>query len=290
MYNLTDITTVKRILKKFGFRFSKSLGQNFLIDENIPRLIAEKSGIDGDFGVIEIGPGVGTLTAELAKFAKKVVSIEIDKALIPVLGETLKEFDNIKLVNSDVMKTDINKIISEEFEGLKVAVCANLPYYITTPVIMHLLECRLNIESITVMVQKEVAQRLCAKAGTSAYGSITLAVNYYTKPEILFEVKSSSFYPEPKVDSAVIKFEILGEPPVKVKDERLLFAVIKAAFSQRRKTLVNALCNNLTPKIQKPDLTEILNLCGIPVNIRGEMLDLSAFSKLSDIILEYYQK
>jgi 16S rRNA (adenine1518-N6/adenine1519-N6)-dimethyltransferase len=290
MYNLTDIKTIQAILKKYGFRFSKSLGQNFLTDSEVPIKIAELAQIDEGYGVIEIGPGMGTLTVELAKRAKKVVAVELDSTLLPVLGETLKDFANIQIINNDVLKTDINQIIEEHFKGLKVAICANLPYYITTPVIMYLLESKVKAESLTFMVQKEVALRLCAKPNTADYGAITLAVNFYTKPSLLFNVPATSFTPMPKVESSVIRLELLRQPPVQVENERFLFRVIKAAFSQRRKTLVNSVCNTLGEKIHKEDIFNALQICGLSENIRGEVLSLEDFARFSENIYKNIKK
>lgn len=290
MYNLTDIKTIQTILKKHGFRFSKSLGQNFLTDSEVPVKIAELAEIDESYGVIEIGPGMGTLTVELAKRAKKVVAIELDRDLMPILKETLKEFNNIEIINNDVLKTDINQIIEEQFSGLKVAICANLPYYITTPVIMYLLENKVKAESLTFMVQKEVALRLCAKPDTADYGAITLAVNFYTKPSLLFNVPATSFTPMPKVESSVVRLEIQNEPPVKVENERFLFRVIRAAFAQRRKTLVNSVCNTLGEKIHKDEILAALNICGLAENIRGEVLSLEDFARFSEIIYKNIKK
>lgn len=290
MYNLTDIKTINAILKKYGFRFSKSLGQNFLTDSEVPVKIAELAEINENYGVIEIGPGMGTLTVELAKRAKRVVAIELDRDLLPILKETLKEFNNIEIINNDVLKTDINQIIEENFGGLKVAICANLPYYITTPVIMYLLENKVKAESLTFMVQKEVALRLCAKPDTSDYGAITLAVNFFTKPSLLFNVPATSFTPMPKVESSVVRLEIRTEPPVKVENERFLFRVIRSAFAQRRKTLVNSVCNTLGEKIHKDEILAALNICGLSENIRGEVLSLEDFSRFSEIIYKNIKK
>lgn len=286
MYNLTDFKTIKSILKKYNFRFSKSLGQNFLTDENIPIMITESAKIDETTGVIEIGPGIGTLTAQLAKQAKKVVAIELDRALIPILNETLSEFQNIKIINSDFLKIDLNTLIEEEFKGLNVVICANLPYYITTPIIMHIIENKIKVKRLIFMVQKEVALRLCAKPNTREYGAITLAINYYTVPSILFDVLNTSFTPIPKVTSTVICLEIREEPPVMVKNEKFLFSVIKASFSQRRKTFSNAVCNTLGIKINKQDINTVLKKFEFNENIRGEVLSLEDFAKISDTLFE----
>ncbi|MBR2714972.1 MAG: 16S rRNA (adenine(1518)-N(6)/adenine(1519)-N(6))-dimethyltransferase RsmA, partial [Ruminococcus sp.] len=241
MDNLTNILTIKDLLHRHGFSFSKSLGQNFLINPSVCPRMAKYCGADSGVGVIEIGPGFGVLTHELCKMADKVVSIELDKRLMPVLKETMAEHDNFKVINEDVLKVDLHKLIKEEFQGMRVVVCANLPYYITSPVIMKLLEDKLMIDSITVMVQKEAALRLCAEIGTRDSSAITVAVNYYCEPKLLFHVCSGSFMPAPKVDSAVIRLDISENPRVEAKDEKTFFTVVKAAFAQRRKTVVNSI-------------------------------------------------
>ena len=241
--NLTNIGTVKEILSRHGFSFSKGLGQNFIINPDICPKIAENGNACKGFGVLEIGTGIGVLTAELAKSADKVTAVEIDTRLLPILEETLADFDNVKIINEDVMKCDLHKLIEEEFSGLRVAVCANLPYYITSPIIMMLLESRLPIESITVMVQKEAAQRLCAKVGTRESGAITVGVNYYGTVKNLFGVSRGSFMPAPNVDSAVIRIDLNGEHRLDEESERFFFRVVKAGFSQRRKTLANSLAS-----------------------------------------------
>ena len=240
--NLYDYNTVNRILTSHGFTFSKALGQNFIIDPDICPSMASELHADSQTGVLEIGPGIGVLTKELCHVCGKVVSIELDKRLFPVLKETLGGFDNLEIVEGDVMKLNLNEIISEKFSSMtSVKVCANLPYYITSPVIMALLEQKLPIDEIIVMVQKEAAERLCARIGSRDSGAVTVAVNYYAKAEMLFEVPKDCFYPSPKVDSAVIRLKIRQNPPVNVKDETHFFKVVKAAFSQRRKTALNCL-------------------------------------------------
>lgn len=282
MNGLSDIRTVKNILSRHGFTFSKSLGQNFLIDPSVCPKMAELSGAAEGAGVIEIGPGIGVLTNELCALARKVVAIELDRRLIPVLSETLSEHNNLKIVHGDVLKIDLKKLIEDEFGGTDVAVCANLPYYITSPVIMKLLEDRLPVSSITVMVQKEAAQRICADVGTRSSGAITVSVNYFAKPKLLFNVSAGSFMPAPKVDSAVIRLDVLKEPPVKVNDEKMLFTVVKAAFSQRRKTLANSLSSALS--INKSEVNQILLKSDIPLNARAEQLKLQNFADLANII------
>lgn len=278
MEKLSNISNIKSILSRHGFTFSKSLGQNFLINPSVcPRMAAE-CGAGAGVGVIEIGPGIGVLTCELARLADKVVSVELDKRLIPVLDETLAEFDNVKIINDDALKVDFHKLIEDEFKGMSVCICANLPYYITSPVIMRLLELKLPIQAITVMVQKEAAQRICAEVGTRQSSALTVAVNYYAKAQLLFNVSSGSFMPAPKVDSAVIRLDINKTPPVYVTDEELLFKIIKAAFGQRRKTLSNSLSAGLN--IEKTKLNAMLESSGIPANYRAEQLTLQNFASL----------
>lgn len=282
MKKLSDIGTIKDILSRHGFSFSKGLGQNFLINPTVCPRMAELSGADEEVGVIEIGPGIGVLTAELCSIAKKVVAVEIDKRLIPVLNETLEEFDNIKVINEDVLKLDLHRLIAEEFPEMRVVVCANLPYYITSPVIMKLLEERLPIDAITVMVQKEAAQRMCAQVGTRQSGAVTVAVKFYSDPEILFNVSAGSFMPAPKVDSAVIRLNVLDEPAVDVDDSSKFFRVVKASFGQRRKTLPNSLSNGLG--LPKAEINKVLNDCGISLNTRAEQMSLQDFKAIADRI------
>lgn len=280
MNRLSDIGTIKDILSRHGFTFSKSLGQNFLINPSVCPRMAELSGAGRGVGVIEIGPGIGVLTNELCKLADKVVAIELDKRLLPVLDETLGEYDNLKIVNADVLETDLHKLIEEEFSGMEVVVCANLPYYITSPVIMKLLEDKLPISAITVMVQKEAAQRICAEVGSRQSGAVTVSVNYYAKPEMLFSVSAGSFMPAPKVDSAVIRLNVLDEPPVKVNDEKKFFSVIKASFSQRRKVISNSLSSGLS--LDKSKTAEVLEKSGVPLNARAEKLSLQNFADIAN--------
>lgn len=284
MDRLSDIGTIKEILNKYGFSFSKALGQNFLVNPSVCPRMAENSGADRGVGVIEVGPGIGVLTCELAKRAEKVVAVELDKRLLPVLEDTLSEYNNIKVINADILKLDLHTLINEEFEGLDVVVCANLPYYITSPVIMKLLEDKLAIRSITVMVQKEAADRLCADLGTRQAGAVTAAVNYYAKPEMLFKVSSGSFMPPPKVDSAVIKLTLHDKPTVNVENEEMLFKVIKAAFAQRRKTLLNTLSSGLG--ISKSELSPMLENAGVSPTSRAEQLSLSDFAAVCNSIAE----
>lgn len=279
---LSNIGTIKDILGRHGFTFSKSLGQNFLINPSVCPKMAKQSGAKKGVGVIEVGPGIGVLTCQLAERADRVVAIELDKRLLPVLDETLAEYDNIKIINDDILKIDLKKLIETELNGMEVVVCANLPYYITSPVIMKLLEDRLPINALTVMVQKEAAQRICAEVGSRQSGAVTVAVNYYAKPQILFGVSAGSFMPAPKVDSAVIRLDILKEPCVQVEDEELFFKVVKAAFSQRRKTLPNSLSAGL--QISKLTVTNALNRANVPVNYRAEQLTMEQLAKISNAI------
>ena len=279
MNRLSDIGTIKEILGRHGFTFSKSLGQNFLINPSVCPRMAELSGAEKGVGVIEIGPGIGVLTNELCKLADKVVAVELDKRLLPVLDETLAEYDNIKVINADVMELDLNALIADEFEGMDVVVCANLPYYITSPIIMKLLEDKLPIKAITVMVQKEAAQRICAEVGSRMSGAVTVSVNYYAKPSMLFSVSAGSFIPAPKVDSAAIRLDILSKPPVQT-NEKKFFAVIKAAFSQRRKVISNSLSSGLS--LSKEKTLEILKSANVPSNARAEKLSLDDFANIAN--------
>lgn len=270
---------MRDILDSYGFKFSKSLGQNFLIDGNIINKIVDTAEIDENSGVIEIGPGFGTLTQCLAKRAKKVIAVEIDKSLIDVHKVTLP-YDNLKVIYDDFMKIDINKLIEEEFEGMNVKIVANLPYYITTPIIMKILEERYKISKIVVMVQKEVAQRLNAKPNTKEYSSISLAVQYRADTKISMIVPNTVFMPRPKVDSAVIELNILDKPRIEVLDEKILFNVIRESFGQRRKTILNSLSSNLN--YPKSLVKAALENANINPSIRGEALTLEEFGKISD--------
>lgn len=279
MENLSNISVIRDVLSRHGFSFSKGLGQNFLINPTVCPRMAEMGNAKPGWGIIEIGAGVGVLTAELARRADKVVCIEIDGRLLPVLDETLAEFDNIKIVNEDVLKVDLHKLIEQEFAGMPVAVCANLPYYITSPIIMNLLEAHLPIASLTVMVQKEAAARLCAEPGSREVGAVSIAVRYYSDPKILFQVSRGSFLPAPEVDSTVIRLDVRDHPPVEVGSEEQFFKVVRAAFSQRRKTLPNTLSAGLG--IPKAQAIEMLEKAGIPTNLRAEQLTLDQFALLS---------
>lgn len=277
--NLTNIGTVKEILSRHGFNFSKGLGQNFIINLDICPKIAENGNAQSGYGILEIGTGIGVLTKELALRADKVSAVEIDKRLMPVLAETLADFDNIKIYNEDVMKADLHKIINDDFSGLKAAVCANLPYYITSPVIMMLLESNLPIESITVMVQKEAAQRLCAEVGTRESGAITVGVNYYGTVRQLFGVSRGSFMPSPNVDSAVIRIDIDKKYNLNAEQEKFFFKMVKSGFSQRRKTLANAMSSLMG--FNKNDVYSVLESLGISESIRIEALTMEQLIQLA---------
>lgn len=283
MQNLSDISVIKKILSEHGFTFSKSLGQNFLINPTVCPRMADACGADCGTGVLEIGAGIGVLTAELAKRAKKVVSLELDTRLIPVLAETLGEFSNVEVLNADVLKLDLNKLIDDCFQGMHVAVCANLPYYITSPVIMALLESRIPVDAVTVMVQKEAAARLCAPVGSRDAGAVTVAVNYYAQAEKLFDVSAGSFMPAPKVDSSVIRLNIRKEPPVEVSDEKFFFRVIKAAFGQRRKTASNSLSAGLG--IPKDKVSTAIAAAGFEPSVRAESLTMQELARLGECLL-----
>lgn len=281
--DLTSPKTIKQIREKFGFTFKKGLGQNFLTSSDILEQIAEAAEID-EGGVLEIGPGFGVLTKVLCEYAKKVVTVEIDDRLIPVLDYTLSGCDNLKIVQGDVLKLDLKRLIDTEFGSDKISVAANLPYYITTPIITRLLESKLPLNNIIVMVQKEVAERLSAKEGSKNYGAITLLCRYYAEPEIITKVPASLFVPPPKVDSAVLKLKILNKPSVTVRDESTFFKTVKGAFAQRRKTLLNCLCTAFP--IPKADMTRLLESSGVEPSRRGETLSIEEFALLSDNIYE----
>ena len=279
MKRLSDIGTIKELLSKHGFTFSKALGQNFLVNPSVCPRMAEYSGAGRGVGVIEIGPGIGVLTNELCQLADKVVAVELDKRLLPVLAETLEEYDNIRIVNADVLELDLKALIAEEFAGMEVVVCANLPYYITSPVIMKLLEEELPVSAVTVMVQKEAAQRICARVGSRESGAVTVAVHYYAEPELLFSVSAGSFMPAPKVDSAVIRLNVRREPPVKA-DKKAFFAVVKAALGQRRKVISNSLSAGLG--VGKEEIRALLDRAGVPQNARAEALSMEDFAAIAN--------
>lgn len=280
--DLCNINHIKALLARHKFHFSKSLGQNFLIDPQIPQDIAAAAGLGATVGVLEIGPGIGCLTVELAKLANKVATVEFDKNLYPILGETLKDYDNISLIRGDILEADLDALVNEHFSGLKPVVAANLPYHITTPILSKLIDSKLFAQ-ITVMVQREVALRMCAAPGTSDYGAFSLYINYHTKAEILFDIPPGSFVPAPKVFSSVICLTKRDVPPVNTQPEKL-FALIKAAFSQRRKTLVNCIMST-SPHIPKDQLVAGLKSLGLDPRIRGEVLSLEQFSALADLLI-----
>lgn len=283
MENLSNISVIKDICQRFGFSFSKSLGQNFIINPSVCPRIAEMGGADAETGVIEIGTGFGVLTHELAKRAKKVVAIELDTRLLPVLEYTLSEHKNVKVINEDVLKVDLASLIREEFAGMDVVVCANLPYYITSPIIMALLEQRLPIKAVTVMVQKEAAARLCAAMPSRDCGAVTAAVRYFSDPRVLFPVSRGSFMPAPNVDSCVIRLDVKKELPLSGEQERRLFTVIKGAFSQRRKTLQNTLGSSLG--LPKPAVADALLKIGQKPTARAEELSLEDFIRLNEALM-----
>ncbi len=286
--NLTDINTVKEIMEKFELNFKKKFGQNFLINAAVPARIADEcTDGDFDFGILEIGPGIGTLTYELAKRYKKVVAIEIDTALLPALEYTLDEFCNVKIISADVMKSDIADICKREFtdNGLKVAVCANLPYYITTPVIMHLLESGTPFDYMTVMVQKEVAARLCCEPNTPDYGSITASLAYYGRSKKLFSVPAGCFMPAPNVDSAVMRTKLYKNPPVSTLDTKTFFRVIRGAFALRRKTIPNSLACEFG-ELTKQELADIIKAAGFSPTVRGEALSIYDYALIANEIVK----
>ncbi len=284
MRNLSSVSEVKEILKESGFRFSKSLGQNFLVDENVLSDIINGACITKDTNVIEIGPGFGTLTQQLCLNAKKVVAVEIDSTVIPVLKQNTEDFNNLSVINADILKTDINKLVENEFGGGTVKIAANLPYYITTPIIMGLIEQELPISDIVVMIQKEVADRIAAKPSAKDYGALTVAVNFYSVPQIIVNVPPSSFIPQPKVSSSVIKLQMRDKPPVDVKDKKMFFKVVKASFGQRRKTLLNALSNSPSFAMGKDEISKMLESISIDGRRRGETLNMDEFANIANNI------
>ena len=273
---------MEALLARHGFRFSKSKGQNFLIRREVSRQIALSSGADERCGVLEIGPGIGALSCELCRMAGRVVAVELDTALLPILDETMASFDNFTLIPGDVLKLDLPALAAEHFGALTPIVCANLPYNITTPVLTALLEAKC-FRSLTVLIQREVAQRLCAKPGTAAYGAFSVFMQYYTAPRLCFEVAPECFHPRPKVTSAVLHADVREEPPVSVADEAFFFRVVYAAFALRRKTLVNSLMTSFGA-LGKERLTELVLSCGLPADIRGERLGLEDFARLAEAL------
>lgn len=286
MEHLGNPTNTLEVIKKYDFAFQKKFGQNFLIDGNVVEKIVRQAGVTRDDFVLEIGPGIGTMTQILCENAREVAAVEIDDKLIPILQETLAGYDNVSVIHNDILKVDIAKLAQEKNNGRPIKVVANLPYYITTPIIMGLFESHVPLDSITIMVQKEVADRMQVGPGTKDYGALSLAVQYYAKPEIVLNVPASCFMPRPNVDSAVIRLTRHTNPPVTVKDEGLLFKIIRASFNQRRKTLANGLSNSPEISLSKEQIQQAIEAAGFPLTIRGEALTLEAFGRLADIIKE----
>ena len=286
MDKLSNPQKTIEVIRKHGFDFQKKFGQNFLIDTHVLDKIITAAEITKDDFVVEIGPGIGTMTQALAEAAREVTAVEIDRKLIPILQETLSGYDNVTILNQDVLKTDIAAIAREKNGGQPIKVVANLPYYITTPIIMGLFESRVPVDSITVMVQKEVAQRMQAEPGTKDYGALSLAVQYYAQPYLAANVPPNCFIPRPNVGSAVIRLTRYPQPPVQVKDERLMFALIRASFNQRRKTLLNGLKNSPELQLGREEILQALAQIGLPENVRGETLTLEQFAALADIMAE----
>lgn len=284
MEKLSNPQKTIEIIQKYEFAFQKKFGQNFLIDGHVLNKIIHAAEITEEDFVLEIGPGIGTMTQYLAEAAKRVLAVEIDRMLIPILEETLAGYENVEVLNADILQLDIKKLVEEKNGGKPVKVVANLPYYITTPIIMGLLEKHVPVDSITVMVQKEVAQRMQAQPGTKDYGALSLAVQYYCEPYIAANVPPNCFIPRPKVGSAVIRLRTYRETPVKVKDEQLMFRIIRASFNQRRKTLANGLNNSQELTFSKQEIAEAIEALGVPAGVRGETLTLTQFAKLADIL------
>ena len=282
--DLCDRRTIESLLQRHGFRFSKSMGQNFLIEGWVPRDTAEVSGVDDGCGVVEIGPGIGPLTYQLCRRAARVVSVELDERLYPVLEETMGEFDNFTLVKGDVMNVDLSALVAQYFDGLRPVLCANLPYNITTPVLEKCIFSRC-FDSITVLIQKEAAQRICAKAGSPDYSVFSLQMQYYTDPQIMFEVEPECFLPAPKVTSAVLHCPVRKAPPVEVVSEQALWRTVKGGFALRRKTLVNSLQSAYN--LSKEQLTAVVESCGLPATVRGEKLTLEDYARLTNALAEY---
>ena len=280
MVNVCDIHVMKPLLAEHGFHFSKAKGQNFLIAPWVPQSIAEEAGVDDTAGVLEIGPGIGPLTQQLALRAKKVCAVELDERLKPILDLTVGEFDNLEIIWSDVLKQDIPALVAEKFPGLRPAACANLPYYITSPILTALLEAKC-FDTVTVMVQKEVAQRIAAKPGSADYSAFTVFCQYYAEPEILFDVPPHCFMPQPKVTSAVVTLKVRDQMPWQIDDEAVFFRLVRASFAMRRKTLQNGLVSGF-PELGKAGAGEVIAACGLPANVRGETLDIPAFARLAN--------
>ncbi|MEK4355495.1 16S rRNA (adenine(1518)-N(6)/adenine(1519)-N(6))-dimethyltransferase RsmA [Paenibacillus sp. FSL M7-1455] len=289
MQRMDDIASPRRtkeIIQRHGFSFKKSLGQNFLIDQNILGKIVEAAGLDASKGALEIGPGIGALTEKLAREAGAVTAVEIDQRLIPILQEVLEPYPHVRIHHGDVLKTDLGALFKEDFANVsKVSVVANLPYYVTTPILMKLLEERLPLENIVVMIQKEVAERMAASPGTKDYGSLSIAVQYYSEPELVCIVPKTVFIPQPNVESAVIRLKVREQPPVEVDDENFFFQVVHASFAQRRKTIANNLKTRFFPKEGRERLEELLHAAGIEPSRRGETLSLQEYATLCNVLL-----
>ena len=283
---LSDPKKTIEVIQKYQFAFQKRFGQNFLIDAHVLEKIVSAAGITKDDCVLEIGPGIGTMTQYLAESAGQVIAVEIDTNLLPILADTLKDYSNVKVINQDILKVDINELVKEYNNGRPIKVVANLPYYITTPIIMGLFENQVPVDSITIMVQKEVADRMQVGPGTKDYGALSLAVQYYAKPKIVANVPPNCFMPRPKVGSAVIRLERYEKPPVEVKDEKLMFRIIRASFNQRRKTLVNGLKNSQEIPFSKEQIEQALGMCGLSLSVRGEALTLAQFAQLANAFTE----
>ena len=282
--DLCNRSDIEALLRRHGFHFSKGMGQNFLIEDWVPHDTAEACGADAHTGVLEIGPGIGPLTQQLCRYAKKVVAVELDRTLQPVLAETMAGSENLKIIFGDILKTDIPALVREEFAGLRPMACANLPYYITTPILAALLESR-AFEAVTVMVQKEVAQRICSPAGKGDYGAFSVFCQYYAEPELLFDVPASCFIPQPKVTSAVLKLTMRKAPVCEIKSEAMFFKVVRAAFAQRRKTLLNALSSGLS-QFDKATLAAVIEDCGFAPTVRGETLDIPGFAAIANALTD----
>lgn len=282
MIDVCNMQEIKRLLATYGFHFSKSRGQNFLTQRSVPRRIVEESGIDASCGVVEIGPGFGPLTQELCLRAGKVVALEVDNSLKPVLAETVGEFENLEILFRDALKTDLPALVAEKLAGFRPTACANLPYYITSPVLTKLLESRC-FSTVTVMVQKEVAQRICAKPGSADYSAFTVLCNFYAEPTLLFDVPASCFIPQPKVTSAVVCMKTRTAPPAELLSEAMFFRTVRASFAMRRKTLLNGLSAGFG-ELNKAELTAVLESCGVAPAVRGETLDIPTFAAVSDAL------
>ena len=287
MINVCDINIMKPLLAEHGFHFSKAKGQNFLIAPWVPRSIAEDAGVDETAGVLEIGPGIGPLTQQLCLRAKKVCAVELDERLKPILAQTVGEFENLEIIWSDVLKQDVAALVAEKFEGLRPMACANLPYYITSPILSALLEAEC-FESVTVMVQKEVAQRIAAAPGSADYSAFTVFCQYYAEPQLLFDVPAHCFLPQPKVTSAVIQLKVRKERNWDILDEDTFFRTVKASFAMRRKKLSNGLASGF-PELGKTGAGEVIAACGLPENVRGETLDIAQFAAIANEIVRRKQ-